>query len=510
MVDPDINDTEVFDIQGVTRLFKRRLGGRSLVIVSNREPYAHYRVSGKVCCQRPAGGLTAALDPVMQVLGGTWVAWGSGSADRDTVDERGKVRVPPAEPRYTLKRIWLSDEEVEGYYFGFSNRVLWPLFHMLPERIEPSRGFWQFYERVNRKFAKAVVVEANPEDLLFIQDYHLALLPEMVRASRPEVETGLFWHIPWPPYDIFRFCPHRRRLLQGLLGADLLGFQTPRYAHNFLDCVRSEVGALVDFEAQQVTYRGHKTRVGSYPISVDYKQFATLATSERTLRRMQRITRWLGLEGRRVGIGVDRLDYSKGILQRLEALDRFLERFPQYREQLVFVQVAVPSRTEIGQYRQLSKEVASRVEALNAKYMNDRWKPIRYFDRPFDHQTLAALYRLADFAMVTSFYDGMNLVAKEYIACQVDEAGVLLLSETAGAYEDLGEAVPLNAVDPEKMVEAIWRALEMPETEKRGLMRVMRRRLMKDNIYSWMVGILGAIAGEEVPSKKTDARRSRS
>jgi len=471
-----------------------RLPGRQIIVVSNREPYVHKHTRHGIVVERPAGGLVAALDPLLQAIGGLWIAWGSGNADREVVDAADGVAVPTERPRYRLRRVWLPDSVVENYYYGFANQALWPLSHMAVDKARFLRRYWQGYVEANTRFAAATLDEARPGAFVWLQDYHLALCPRQIRQQREDLILAHFWHIPWPAWDVYRACPQepRRELLEGLLGNDLLGFHLERFRQTFLECVGQELDAEVDFERGHVDFRGHRTTVRSFPISIDVEHFDRLARSRAAGRWLIRWRSRPEIGDRRVALGVDRLDYTKGIPERLRAVDRFLRAHPQYRDRFIFVQKAAASRTRIKAYRDLQDQVERLVSEINARHGRDRWQPILYLPEPIPPAAMAALYRLADVAVVSPLQDGMNLVAKEFIACQTDEQGVLLLSELAGAAEEMAYALRVNPYDEEGFAEALADALAMPEGERRIRMRAMRAYLAEHDIYWWMEEVVAA------------------
>jgi trehalose 6-phosphate synthase len=462
------------------------LRGRSLVVVSNREPYVHHHTGGSVEVERPAGGLVAALDPVLREAGGVWVAWGSGEADFEAADERGEIRVPPDDPRYVLKRVRLSQAEVERFYHGFSNQSLWPLFHMAVDKARFLRRYWTAYQAVNRRFAEATLEAVAGDAVVWIQDYHLALCPLYLRERRPDLLLMHFWHIPWPAWDVLRICPQSAELVEGLLANDLVGFHLSRHVENFLDCAERELGADVDRAQGLVTYRGHRTQVQAFPISIDVAAWDRLAASRACTRWMARWRRRLNLDGRLVGVGVDRLDYTKGILERLRAIELLFQRSPQFRERFVYIQKAAPSRTRIKAYRELQQRVEAEIARINTSYGSPAWQPIVYIPRPLPPAGMAALYRMADVCLVTSLQDGMNLVAKEFVACQRDQQGVLILSELAGAAESAAWSTTVNPYDPEGVADTLARALAMSPEERRGRMAQLRGALARHDIRHWM------------------------
>jgi alpha,alpha-trehalose-phosphate synthase [UDP-forming]/trehalose-phosphatase len=463
------------------------LGPRPLVVVSNREPYEHRRADGGIVLDRPEGGLVAALDPVMQACGGTWVAWGSGSADFDVAGPDGRVRVPPDTGAYLLRRVRLADDEVEGFYYGYANQALWPLCHLALEHARFRPRTWAFYETANERFAEAVLIEAASDAVVWIHDYHLARLPRFLRAARPELFTMHFWHIPWPAWDIFRACPQRAELLDGLLANDIMAFQHPRHAEHFIEAAERELGAVANRDEGLVEHDGRLTRVEAFPISVDFHAIDAAARSPSGERWMRRLRPRLGLrEGQALVLGVDRLDYTKGIPERLRALERLFQDAPEWRGRIVFAQKSSPSRTQIRAYRQLQQRVEGEIARLNATYGTPEWTPVVHLPRPLPPAGMAALYRLADACVVSSLQDGMNLVAKEYVAAQVEERGVLLLSELAGAHSELSWAVPINPYDPSGTGAALAGALAMPPAERRKRLRHLRAYVAEHDIYHWM------------------------
>ncbi|WIV67194.1 trehalose-6-phosphate synthase [Natrialbaceae archaeon AArc-T1-2] len=483
----------------------------SLIVVSNRQPYRHEYASDdaesetttdggattapsadidqQIEVDRPTGGLTAGLDPVLQQAGGTWIAWGDGDADDEVADDDGCVSVPPEEGSYTLQRVWLTETEIDGYYRGFSNRVLWPLCHEFPELAEPRPTFLEWYRAVNRTFAEAVADHADEDAVVWLQDYHLGLAPAMVRERVPQTATiAQFWHVPWPTPAVFEHCPARRELLEGLLGNDLLGFHVDRYCEAFLDCVeRFCPETTVDWHRQVVHHRDGQTRVTATPMGIDAEDHDRTSRSVdpgewHDFRERHDIPR-----GNAIGLGVDRLDYSKGIPERLDAIERLLEREPGWRGEFTFVQTATPSRTEIPAYARHGEYVREEIDRINARFGGPGWRPIVYTEEFLPRETLCALYRRADAMIVSPLYDGMNLVAKEFVAASVDGDGTLVLSETAGAHETLGEFA--YAIDPtcqEAFAETIDVALTAPSEERRGRMNGLRRRVFGRDLEWWM------------------------
>lgn len=481
----------------ISQLYRNRFSDRSLIVVSNREPYIHRKTKQGVKVDSPAGGLTSALDPVMRALQGTWIAWGSGSADKESSDEEGKVSVPPENPAYTLKRVWLDQKEVDGFYYGYANQALWPLCHMLIEKARFRTRHWRRYFEVNRKFADAVFSELkNKNEVVWIQDYHFTLLPHMLRSRSKNLTLAMFWHIPWPPWEIFRVIPQRVELLKGMLGNNLIGFHVDRYCRNFLECAGNELDVEVDFQKNTIHYEGRNVHLAALPISIDYDKFDELTRHDKIQAKLTEIKSKLKIEGKYVGIGVDRLDYSKGITERIRAIKLFLSRNPEYHKRFTFIQIAVPSRTKIKAYNDLKMNIEKMIDEINKEFGTENWTPIIYHASNVPHKDLVNYYRLADMAIVSSIVDGMNLVAKEYIASQVDEKGVLVLSEFVGAVAELNQALIINPFDVEQFANVIKKGIEMPEAERKRRMQKMRAYVQTHNIFDWINDNLNAVEKE--------------
>lgn len=475
---------------GFRAFIEEKLSGRSLIIVSNREPYQHKKTGGSVKVEKPAGGLTSAMDEALKAIGGTWVAWGSGSEDRESVDPHNRVPVPPDNPTYILKRVWLTSEEVTDYYHGYSNQVLWPLCHIAMDRVYFRKRYWDSYEKANASFAKAVLEEADSKSIIWIHDYHLCLVPKLLREQNPEFVIAHFWHIPWPNYSVFRVCPQAIEIFRALLNTDLLGFQTSLFVHNFMECVRESLyDAEIDYKNETITYNGHTTKLEAFPISVDFQKFNSFASSAKTNKYIENTKKRYALEGRKIGIGVDRLEYTKGLIRRFQAIDLFFERFPEYRGKFTFIQIAVPTRMK-EPYVSYKKNVEGLVRKINKKYALEGWNPIVYRGTKSEHEDLAAYYRMSDVAIISSIYDGMNLVAKEFIAAQTDNRGVLLLSEFTGAAEELEGAFLVNPYDTEEFSECIKKVLDLPEDEILCRINNLRRQVKERDIYHWIADFL--------------------
>jgi alpha,alpha-trehalose-phosphate synthase [UDP-forming] len=473
-------------------LVRAKLGENALIVVSNREPYMHVLndQTGAIQCIRPAGGVVAAIDPVLRACGGTWIAHGAGNADRKFVNSRNKLGVPPNDNRYILKRVWLSKDEEQGYYYGFANEGLWPLCHITHVRPIFRESDWQMYQQVNQKFANSVLEELpSNNSFVFIQDYHFTLLPKMIKEERPDVTIALFWHIPWPNPEVFAICPWHERILDGMLACDLIGFHVQNLCNNFLDTANRLLESRIDTEKFTVVRAGKTTFVKAFPISID----GYLLNKEKPAQHKEQINRIrteYSLEDKIVGVGVERIDYTKGIKERILAIDRFLEKYPEYKHRFVFIQLAAPSRIHIKSYHDLMAEIDELVEKKNWKHSDGDWKPIIYLERHFSPDEIKPYYELADFCIVSSLHDGMNLVAKEYVAWKSDLNGALILSSFTGASRELTGAVRINPYSIEEFADAIKYAIEMPAEEKQKRMQEMRNVIKENNVYRWAANII--------------------
>ncbi len=469
-----------------------KLKGKPLFVVANREPYMHVKGEKGIEVLVPASGLVTALEPVLEATDGTWVAHGSGNADRETVDETDHLRVPPDLPSYTLRRVWLTHEEVKGYYEGFANEGLWPLCHIAHTRPTFRPDDWLQYQQANRKFADAVLQEMAGQEapIILAQDYHFALLPRMVKDARPDARVAIFWHIPWPNPEVFGICPWQRELVDGLLGADLIGFHTQTHCNNFLETVDRALEALTEWDRFAVNRQGHVTRVRPYPISVAFPNGKPHVEYRSAGEERARLCEELGIEASLLGVGVDRVDYTKGILERFRGIERFVEMNPAYHRRFSFVQIGAPSRTDIPRYQQFLDEVTVESERINARFQSGKWKPIVFLRRHHSHQEIERFYRAASVCMVSSLHDGMNLVAKEFIAAREDEHGVLILSTFAGAALELTDALQVNPYDVQQVAAAILRALEMPDDEQAARIRRMRTTVKDHNVFRWAANLL--------------------
>lgn len=486
----------------LSNFVQSRLGDYRFIVVSNREPFQHRRAAdGSIETIQPASGMASALDPVMSACGGLWIAHGSGNADRETVDKRGRVAVPSGSPRYTLKRIWLTEEEEAGYYGGLSNQGLWPLCHVAFTRPLFDPDHWNMYRRINQRFADAVLEEAgNEPTFVFIQDYHFGLLPRMLRQARSNLVIAQFWHIPWPNREVFRAFPWREEILDGMLGNDLLGFHLPHHCQNFLETVDASLEARIDQAGSEIFRGGRGTKVCPFPIGIDFDECVKVANSDKVAQEMGKWRKRLELdESKLLGIGIDRCDYTKGIPERLRFLDRLLHEHSEYRNRLRFVQIAVPSRSDLPAYRQIEEEIEGLAAQINLRWGNDSWRPVTLLKEHFNMPAMIALHRLAQFCVVTSLHDGMNLVSKEFVASRTDNDGVLILSGFAGSARELDDALIVNPFSVEEGAAAYHNALQMSPEERRRRMLKMREAVEHNNVYRWAGRFLSDLIRIEFP-----------
>jgi trehalose 6-phosphate synthase len=474
---------------------KQVLQDKKLIVVSNREPYMHIHAGKEIKCIMPASGMVTALEPILKACGGLWIASGSGDADRETVDENDKVSVPPYEGKYTLRRIWLTKEQEDHFYYGFSNEGLWPLCHIAHTRPVFRKEDWDKYVEVNQLYAEAVLEEIKDEEdpFILVQDYHFALLPQFIKQKRPDAKVAIFWHIPWPNPESFGICPWQKELLMGMLGADLIGFHTQYHCNNFLETVNNSLESRVIWESFSVRIGNRFTLVKPFPISIAFT-LRDYENSNETKTEAAELLRQHGVHALRFGIGVDRIDYTKGLIEKFLAIERFLEKYPEYQGQFTFVQIGAPSRSLLKSYSDTINAVDNEVSRINWKFRQKNWQPILFLKKHHSHQEIIPFYRSADFCMVTSLHDGMNLVAKEFISARDQNDGVLILSRFAGASNELHGAELINPYDIEQSAEAIRAALEMPFDEQQQKMKQMRKMVMSHNVYSWASSILRTMA----------------
>jgi trehalose-6-phosphate synthase len=461
-----------------------------LVVMANREPYSHeWESDGKVVVRRPASGLVTGIEPILRACGGTWIAHGGGSADRTQTDRMGRVAVPPGAPEYTLRRLWIEEEAYERYYSGFANEGLWPLCHIAHTQPSFRATDWTAYQGVNETFARAAVEEAGGDGLLLIQDYHFALVPKLVREHAPHVVTSLFWHIPWPNSEVVGICPWKEAILEGMLGADVVGFHTRQYCLNFLETVQRYLECRVDLESMSVSYGGHRTQVRTYPISVEWPYPGASRAEGAALRES------LGIPpDAHVSVGVDRADYTKGLIERVAAVELLLEENPPLAGKYVLVQLASPTRTRIRRYQSLAEDLKEAVDRVNERFGTDSWKPIVLQMRTFAPEEVRQYYAMAGSALVTPLHDGMNLVAKEYAAACADGDGALVLSVFAGAAKELDGALLVNPYDTGQVAATILRAIRMPLAERRARMGAMRDQIASHSIYDWSAELLAGMS----------------
>jgi trehalose 6-phosphate synthase len=487
----------MWDEKTLQAMIRDKLGDSPLIVVSNREPYVHRRDKRGITCMRASGGLVTALDPVLTACNGIWVAHGSGNADRYAVDENNEVQVPPDKPSYTLHRLWISKEEENGFYYGYSNEALWPLCHIAYTRPDFRKDDWRNYVRMNQRFADTVIDTIDRHHLqkpfVFIQDYHLTMLPRFLKARRPDIMTAHFWHIPWPNAEVFRICSQRREILEGLLANDIMAFHIKYHCDNFMDSVANELETRIDRENSAVVYGGATTLVRSFPISIDYEMTSRLAASVNTDEYANRISDEIGFPYEVLAIGIDRIDYTKGIIERLKAIDRFLEKYPRYQKRFVYLGYGVMTRIHLNSYKNLNDEITRYVTDINYRYRSDNWEPIVFRRAELNYRDMIACYRMANLCIVSSLHDGMNLVAKEFIASQIDNRGMLVLSQFTGSSRELSDALLVNPYDIEAMSDAIRDALEMPVDERVRRMEKMKEVIRENNIYKWVAKIVQSL-----------------
>lgn len=473
-------------------LIHAKLGDNSLFVVSNREPYMHVfdENLGKEICIRPASGVVTAIHPILSACGGTWIAHGSGNSDRKFVNSQDKLGVPPEDNRYILKRVWLNKEEEQGYYYGFSNEGLWPLCHNTHTRPIFKESDWRMYKEVNQKFADSILNELPASSpFVFVQDYHFTLLPKMIKDKRPDAKVALFWHIPWPTPEAFMICPYQNEILEGMLGCDLIGFHVQNHCNNFLDTANRLLESRVDTEKFSVVRSGKETFIRAFPISIN-PRINDGSFKVDPIRQVEKLKKEFELKDEIIAVGVDRIDYTKGIVERILAIDRFLDKYPEYKKKFVFIQLAAPSRTHIKRYHDLIGEIDELVEKINWKHIDGNWKPIIYLKKHFSQDDIQPYYRLGDICIVSSLHDGMNLVAKEYVAEKDDLSGALILSQFTGAARELTDAILVNPYSIEEFADSIKLAIEMPKEEKQRRMENMRKVIAENNIYRWAANII--------------------
>jgi trehalose 6-phosphate synthase len=468
---------------------------KTLVVVSNREPYMHVHDGDKIKCIVPASGMITAMEPILKACGGLWIASGTGDADKETVDKNDKLQVPPEAPKYTLRRVWQTKEDEEHFYYGFSNEGLWPLCHIAHTRPVFREEDWNYYRKVNNDFAETVLEETANDDqpFILIQDYHFALLPEMIKKEKPNAKVAIFWHIPWPNPESFGICPWQREILQGMLGADLIGFHTQYHCNHFLETVNSALESRVLWENFSVKMAGKTTFIKPFPISIAFTLTDYNNDSPGNVTSSQLLAEH-GITAQYMGIGVDRIDYTKGIVEKFLAIERFFEKNPWYQGKFTFVQIGAPSRTLLKSYSDITSAVEKEAERINWRFKSKNWKAILLLKRHHSHEEIVPYYASANLCMVTSLHDGMNLVAKEFVATRNNNDGSLILSRFAGASQEFRGAIVINPYDIEKSADAIKYALEITKEEQYQRMKQMRQTIVHHNIYSWAAKLLQAMA----------------
>ena len=481
----------MINAEDLIKFAKKALKNKKLVVAIQREPYLHILTPEGVKLDKMAGGAHVLLDGVLRKLGGLMVAIGSGNGDHLVVDEKNRIQVPPKEKSYTLKRIFLKKKDLDGFYYGFANQTLWPLCHVVFVKPKFSKEWWESYVAVNEKYAAAILEELDSDDaFVWINDYHLALLPKMLKDKKPSLTVGTFWHIPWPTYEIFRICPWRKQLLEGLMGSDFIGFHRGYHVENFIQSARRELEVIVDSEPWSIKYKEHKTRLTNIPACIDYHEI------KENLEKHKSVTKKIfqtdfEISTPYVAIGVDRIDYTKGLIERLKIVDRFLEKYPEFQEKFTYLSIGAPSRLHIPEYKAFNREIYDLVERINWKYSTVSWQPIHFVDQIIDRSKIFAYYKFADTCLVTSLDDGMNLVAKEYVICSNNDTGMLILSKFTGAAIDLKSSLLINPYDTEGSADALKLAITMPKEEKMKRNKALDDAVVKNNIYQWAIDFIG-------------------
>ncbi|MFH1258071.1 MAG: trehalose-6-phosphate synthase [Candidatus Micrarchaeota archaeon] len=469
---------------------REKFGDVKLIVASSSEPYVHYYEEDEIKWRKGTGGVITALDPIMRLTNGVWIANSTGSADRATSDKDGKLRIPPSEESYTLKRIFLSKKEQDGFLSGAANGALWPLSHVVYVRPKFIDEQWEVFRQVNKKFAEAIAVEARDSgSVVWINDYHLVLCAKYLKEINPEIPTAFFWHIPWPNPQVFKICPWDEEILDAMLANDLLGFHTRYFSNNFQDSVDQTLEARVDRPVSSIHYKNREIAVRTAPISVDYEGIRKRSEglNDAVIKKMRKK---YGLNKGAVIAGVDRLDYTKGLPEKVKAIDRFLKQHPESIEQLTFIQIASPTRIHLDEYKNVTEELEAMVEEINWKYSTDSWRPFVLDIKYASDDEIQALYKISEICVVSSLHDGMNLVAKEYVSSKVDGNGVLILSKFAGSSLELKEALLVNPYSVSELSSAIDTALKMPLDERQARMKKMQLEVSENNVFDWSASFL--------------------
>ena len=471
--------------QSLISFIKKQLGDRRLVIAIQREPYVHTKGPRGIEVQRTVGGAHILLDGILKKVGGLMVAMAAGDADQLVVDRRNRIKVPPGREKYILKRVFLKPEETDGFYYGFANQTLWPLCHAVFVRPVFEPKWWKVYTDVNRIFADAILSELRGQEaVVWINDYHLALVPRLLKKKRPDIRIGTFWHIPWPTYELFRICPWKREILEGLLGSDFIGFHRGYHVENFVDTTLRILDVMADTEPRSITYKNHVTRLANVPAGIDYHEIQERLEKYKDVKR-DLIRQDFGIDAKYLVVGVDRIDYTKGIIARLNIIDRFLEKYPKYKGKLVYLSIGAPSRSSIPAYKEYNDRIDTTISKINTKYQAGSWKPIHFVKEILKRDKIFAYYGLADVCMVTSLDDGMNLVAKEFVICADPKRGMLVLSQFTGAAKDLTSALLINPYDADGGADTLLKALTMRPDEKYRRNLEMKEIVRENNIYRW-------------------------
>ncbi len=464
---------------------QKKLLGKKFTVAIQGEPYVHVNTPRGIKMEKGAGGANVLLDGILKQVGGLMVALGKGSADNKVVDEKGRIKITSNKKSYTMKRLFLKKKELDGFYYGFANQTLWPLCHAVFVKPIFSPEWWEDYVNVNQKYADAIIDElGDQEGFIWINDYHLSLLPKMLREKKPTLSIGTFWHIPWPTHEIFRICPWRKELLEGLLGSNFIGFHRDYHVQNFIECCRRELEVIVDSEPRAVIYKDQTTKVNNVPAGIDYDEIREVIQKQKKMDK-RLIKKDFGFDYQYLGIGVERSDYTKGLLERVKIIDRFLEIYPEYQGKFVYLSITPLSRTKIPAYRAFNRELYDLIDKINWKYSTFDWQPIYFVNKSFPREKIFSYYNLSDVCLVTALDDGMNLVAKEYaIACK-PQKGMLILSKFTGAAKDLKTAIHINPYDINNSAHALHEALSMSPDEKFRRNNAMKEVLRENNIYHW-------------------------
>lgn len=474
----------------LVKFVQKQLGDRQFIVAIQREPYLHEFDGKNIKTKKTAGGAHILMDGILRKVGGTMVALGQGGADAQVVDKKGRIKVPPNQEKYTLKRIFLDDKEMDGFYYGFANQTLWPLCHAVFVQPVFNESWWRAYIEVNRKFANAVLEEIKGDKaFVWVNDYHLALVPQMIKEKKPGVTVGLFWHIPWPTHEIFRITPWRKLIISGMLGADFIGFHRDYHVDNFIRTCRRELGVIIDTEPRSILYNKHETKVANVPAGSDYHEIIDKLDKNKSDTRKS-MEKEFGFSAQYLAIGVDRIDYTKGLLERIQIIDRFLEKYPKYQGKFVYLSIGAPSRIKIPAYQKFNEELKNLINRVNAKYAKKGWEPIKFVSNVLPREKIFSYYRMADVCMVTSLDDGMNLVAKEYVICTPPHKGMLVISKFTGAAKDLSQAIQVNPYDIEDSAKLLNTAFTMPAAEKKKRNIAMQEVLKENNIYKWGVDFI--------------------